>query len=151
MPDVSVEAASDGLLDRLGDGFYDIYAEDEDMTSVVSYPNRCQLWGDSRYRGNCDGRLIKNLILRYRATKVADPMQGSGTSRDVVAGLNKYKNRVSFRASASCQGFWASATGAVTCIKVLIRPGKTCRAGLTLYGYTRRTGTLCSTESARAT
>jgi hypothetical protein len=41
------EAVSDGLLDRLGDGFYDIYAEDEDMTSVVSYPNRCQLWGRS--------------------------------------------------------------------------------------------------------
>jgi hypothetical protein len=63
------------------------------MTSVVSCPNRCQLWGDSRYRGNCDGRLIKNLILRYGAKRVADPMEGSGTSRDVVEGLNKYKNR----------------------------------------------------------
>ena len=85
------EAVSDGLLDRLGDGFYDVYAEDEDMTSVVSYPSRCQLWGRSEYRGNCDGRLIKDLILRYGAQKVADPMEGSGTSRDVVAGLNKYK------------------------------------------------------------
>jgi hypothetical protein len=85
------EAVSDGLLDRLGDGFYDVYAEDEDMTSVVSYPNRCQLFGDNRYRGNCDGRLIKDLVLRYRARQVADPMQGSGTSRDVVEGLNKYK------------------------------------------------------------
>jgi len=56
------EAVSDGLLNRLGEGFYDIYAEDEDMTSVVSYPNRCSLWGDSRYRGNCDGRLFKNLV-----------------------------------------------------------------------------------------
>jgi hypothetical protein len=36
------EAVSDGLLDRLGDGFYDVYAEDEGMTSVVSYPKRCQ-------------------------------------------------------------------------------------------------------------
>ena len=85
------EAASDGLLDRLGDGFYDVYAEDEGMTSVVSYPSRCQLFGDSRYRGNCDGRLIKDLILRYGAVKVADPMEGSGTSRDVVDGLNRYK------------------------------------------------------------
>lgn len=85
------EAVSDGLLNRLGDGFYDIYAEDEDMTSVVSYPSRCSLWGDSRYRGNCDGRLFKNLILRYHARKVADPMMGSGTTRDVVAGLNRYK------------------------------------------------------------
>lgn len=85
------EAVSDGLLNRLGNGFYDIYAEDEDMTSVVSYPSRCSLWGDSRYRGNCDGRLFKNLILRYHARKVADPMAGSGTTRDVVAGLNRYK------------------------------------------------------------
>lgn len=85
------EAVSNGLLNRLGEGFYDIFAEDEDMTSVVSYPNRCPLFGDSRYRGNCDGRLVKDLILRFNAQRVADPMQGSGTSRDVVEGLNKYK------------------------------------------------------------
>ena len=85
------EAVSEGVLDRLGGGFYDIYAEDEGMTSVVSYPERCSQFGNSRYRGNCDGRLVKDLILRYGARKVADPMQGSGTSRDVVNGLNKYK------------------------------------------------------------
>ena len=85
------EAVSDGLLDRLGEGFYDVYAQDEGMSSVVSYPNRCTLWGDSRYRGNCDGRLIKDLILLYDATSVADPMEGSGTCRDVVEGLNRYK------------------------------------------------------------
>jgi len=85
------EAVSDGLLDRLSDSFYNVYAEDEGMTSVVSSRNRCQLFGDSRYRGNCDGRLIKDLILRYEAQKVADPMEGSGTSRDVVNGLNRYK------------------------------------------------------------
>ena len=85
------EAVTDGLLNRLGEGFYDLYAEDEDMTSVVSYPSRCTLWGDSRYRGNCDGRLFKNLVLRYHARKVADPMAGSGTTRDVIEGLNQYK------------------------------------------------------------
>ena len=85
------EAVADGLPDRLGEGFYDLYAEDEGMTSVVSYPNRCTLWGDSRYRGNCDGRLFKNLVLRYCAKRVADPMVGSGTTRDVVAGLNQFK------------------------------------------------------------
>jgi hypothetical protein len=85
------EAVSEGLLNRLGEGFYDVYAEDEGMTSVVSYTRRCQVWGDARYRGNCDGNLIKNLILKYNAKRVADPMQGSGTSRDVVNGLNKYK------------------------------------------------------------
>lgn len=30
------EAVSDGLLDRLGDGFYDVYAEDEGMMPVWS-------------------------------------------------------------------------------------------------------------------
>ena len=85
------EAVSDGLLNRLGDGFYDVYGEDVEMTSVVSFPNRCPLWGDSRYRGNCDGRLFKNLVLRYGAKRVADPMLGSGTTKDVVEGLNRYK------------------------------------------------------------
>lgn len=83
------EAVADGLLNRVGDGFYDVYAEDEGMTSVVSYPSRCSLWGDSRYRGNCDGRLFKNLVLQYGARR--DPTVGSGTTRDVVAGLNRYK------------------------------------------------------------
>ena len=82
------EAVSDGLLSRLGDGFYDVYAEDEDMSSVVSYPERCSLWGDSRYRGNCDGRLFKNLVLRYQAKRVADPMLGSGTTRTLSINVN---------------------------------------------------------------
>lgn len=99
------EAVSDGILNRLGDGFYDLYAEDEDMTSVVSYPNRAP-WGDHRYRGNCDGRLIRNLILRYRATKICDPMEGSGTSREVVEGLNKYKKKgISYWGSDLRNGF----------------------------------------------
>lgn len=87
------EAVTNGLLDRLGDGFYDVYAEDEDMTSVVSYPRRYNAWGDPKFRGNCDGRLAKNLILRYRAVRVADVMEGSGTVRDVVEGLNRYKKK----------------------------------------------------------
>jgi hypothetical protein len=86
------EAVSGGLLNRLDRGFYDLYAEDEGMTSVVSYPARANAWGDSRYRGNCDGRLFKNLTLRYHAKRVADPMMGSGTTRDVIAGLNQYKH-----------------------------------------------------------
>jgi hypothetical protein len=67
-----------------------VYREDTTMTSLVSFPERCTLWGDARYRGNCDGRLFKNLILRYQATRVADPMMGSGTTRDVIAGLNRF-------------------------------------------------------------
>ena len=84
------EAVCDGVLSRLGEGFYDVYAEDEDMTSVVSYVDRGP-FGDPKYPGNCSGRLIKNLVLKYGAKRVADPMQGSGTSKDVVEGLNKHK------------------------------------------------------------
>jgi hypothetical protein len=84
------EAVSNGFLSRLGEGFYDIYAEDENMTSVVSYLDRGP-FGDPKYPGNCSGHLAKNLILKYGAKHMADPMQGSGTCKDVVEGLNKYK------------------------------------------------------------
>jgi len=70
----------------------DTYALDPRMTSIVSYPERCRLWGDGRFRGNCDGRLFKNLVLRYGATRVADPMMGSGTTQDVITGLNRGKH-----------------------------------------------------------
>jgi len=69
----------------------DPYQPDAAFDSLVSYPNRCGLWGDARYRGNCDGRLFLNLVLRYRPASVADPMMGSGTTRDVIAGLNRQK------------------------------------------------------------
>lgn len=67
-----------------------LYAPEPGMVSVVSYPNRCNQWGNAGYRGNCDGRLFKNLVLRYRAQRVADPMVGSGTTRDVINGLNTH-------------------------------------------------------------
>lgn len=69
--------------------FAPVYRQDKAMTSLVSYPNRCPLWGDARYRGNCDGRLFKDLVLRYTPRSIADPMMGSGTTRDVVHGLNQ--------------------------------------------------------------
>lgn len=58
------------------------------MTSIVSYPQRSPDWGDGAFRGNCDGRLFHDLLLRYRPATVADPMMGSGTTRDVVVDLN---------------------------------------------------------------
>ncbi|MFZ2874268.1 MAG: hypothetical protein WAZ94_07270 [Phycisphaerales bacterium] len=67
-----------------------VYRQNKGLTSLVSYPDRCSLWGDARYRGNCDGRLFNELVLRYGARSVADPMMGSGTTRDVIAGLNRF-------------------------------------------------------------
>lgn len=67
----------------------DIYRGESEFGSIVSYPDRAKQWGDGKYRGNCDGRLFLNLLLQYRPKAVADPMMGSGTTRDVVTGLNQ--------------------------------------------------------------
>jgi hypothetical protein len=56
---------------------------------VVSYPARGP-WGDSKYRGNCSGYLVKDLILRFKSQSVFDPAEGGGTVRDVVSGINTY-------------------------------------------------------------
>lgn len=83
---------SDNLEERLqsfGNGFYGLYEENVNLCSVVSYPNRGP-WGDSKYRGNCSGHLVKDLILRFGCQSVFDPSEGGGTVRDVVAGINQY-------------------------------------------------------------
>ncbi|MCK6570115.1 site-specific DNA-methyltransferase [Myxococcota bacterium] len=67
-----------------------LYQADPNFGSVVSYPARCPAWGKSSYRGNCDGTLFKELLLRYRPKTVADPMMGSGTTGDVVRGMNRH-------------------------------------------------------------
>lgn len=76
---------SEGVLDAA----QALATGDADFDSVVSYPDRCKRWGDGGYRGNCDGRLFLNLLLRYSPRTVADPMMGSGTTRDVVADFNR--------------------------------------------------------------
>lgn len=58
-------------------------------SSWVSTPQRDNRWGDPQFRGNCDGTLFRDLILRYDPKSVADPMMGSGTTQDVVADLNR--------------------------------------------------------------
>ena len=83
---------TDNLEERLkafGNGFYGLYEENKDMCSVVSYPDRGP-WGDSSYRGNCSGHLVKDLILRFGCQSVFDPSEGGGTVRDVVTGINQY-------------------------------------------------------------
>ena len=83
---------TDNLEERLkafGSGFYGLYEENKDMCSVVSYPDRGP-WGDSSYRGNCSGHLVKDLILRFGCQTVFDPSEGGGTVRDVVSGINQH-------------------------------------------------------------
>jgi hypothetical protein len=86
---------NDGLEEKLkafGSGFYGRYQENKGLCSVVSYPNRGP-WGDAQYRGNCSGFLVKDLILRFNCQSIFDPAQGSGTVRDVVEGINKYRQK----------------------------------------------------------
>jgi DNA modification methylase len=52
------------------------------MKSVVSYPVRGE-FGDKRYRGNCSGFLVKDLLEHFKPSFVFDPMEGSGTTGDV--------------------------------------------------------------------
>ena len=76
-------------LESYGSGFYGLYSKNNDLCSVVSYPQRGP-WGDSGYRGNCSGHLVKDLILRFNCKSVFDPAEGGRTVKDVVEGINRY-------------------------------------------------------------
>lgn len=56
------------------------------LTSVVSYPNRGR-WGDPRYRGNCSGYLIQDLLGYFRPASFLEIFAGGGTGRDVAREL----------------------------------------------------------------
>lgn len=43
------------------------------MQSVVSYPDRGP-WGNNKYRGNCSGYLIKDLIEQFHIKNMSDYM-----------------------------------------------------------------------------
>lgn len=45
-------------------------------------------YGSSKYRGNCGGYLIRDLLRYYQPKRVLDPMTGSGTCRDVCRELS---------------------------------------------------------------
>lgn len=57
------------------------------MKSIVSYPNRGP-WGDNRYRGNCSGHVIKDLVNHFKPANFVDVCMGSGTSKDVCEEMN---------------------------------------------------------------
>ena len=57
------------------------------MKSVVSYPWRGK-FGNWKYRGNCSGLLVKDLLEHFKPALVFDPMEGSGTVGDVCREMN---------------------------------------------------------------
>ena len=55
-------------------------------SSVLSFPDRGH-WGQSKYRGNCSGHVIKGFWETYHKRKgglACDPSIGGGTSVDVA-------------------------------------------------------------------
>lgn len=72
------------------------------LTSIHWMPGRGP-YGDPGYRGNCSGLLIKDLLRFYRPRRVLDPMQGSGTCRDVCREL-----RINYRGADLKTGFDAT-------------------------------------------
>lgn len=52
-------------------------------STILSYPNRGK-WGDSSYRGNCSGFIIKDLLEYYRPKKFVEVFSGSGTGMQVA-------------------------------------------------------------------
>lgn len=53
------------------------------MNSIISYPDRGH-WGDSKWRGNCSGHVLKDLFLQLKPKTFVDCMVGSGTSVEVA-------------------------------------------------------------------
>lgn len=56
------------------------------LTTIMSYPERGK-YGDNKYRGNCSGELIKDLILHFGPKHVSDFACGSNTTGDVCSEL----------------------------------------------------------------
>ncbi len=69
------------------------------MNSLLSYPDRGP-FGRADYRRNCSGYIVRDLIVQYtdhtKTTLVVDPMQGSGTSRDVCQFLNTQGHTIEY-------------------------------------------------------
>jgi hypothetical protein len=78
------------------------------LTSVHSTQRR-GTYGDPRYRGNCNGYLIKDLLRYFGPRRVLDPMSGGGTCRDVCRELGLPCDAFDLR-----QGFNAAHPGSFT-------------------------------------
>ncbi|MFO0840867.1 MAG: hypothetical protein U0797_00520 [Gemmataceae bacterium] len=56
------------------------------LTSIHATPGRGN-YGDARYRGNCSGLLVRDLLQYFRPRRAFDPMSGGGTFPDVCEEL----------------------------------------------------------------
>lgn len=64
-------------------------------SSIVSYPNRGN-WGNSKWRGNTSGHIVKDMIEFLKPGIVADPACGGDTTGDVCADLNRQGGKIKY-------------------------------------------------------
>lgn len=57
---------------------------EQNNSTVLSFPDRNNEWGESSYRGNCTGWIQAFLIWKYKVKKLAELFAGSGTGSDVA-------------------------------------------------------------------
>jgi hypothetical protein len=110
---LSEMSRSDKLEEKLqafGSGFYGLYEGNTGLCSIVSYPDRGP-WGNPRYRGNCSGHLVKDLLLRFNCKSVFDPAEGGRTVKDVVEGINRYRHRDIYFEGRDLKEGWDVLTG----------------------------------------
>lgn len=75
------------------------------LTTVLSYPKRGS-FGDSDFRGNTSGFLLVELLRHFKPNTVYDPMEGSGTTRDVCNAMGiKYLAHENFQRNDILEGF----------------------------------------------
>ena len=53
------------------------------MNSIISYPDR-GTWGNAKWRGNCSGHVIKDLLEHYKPKLFVEVFSGGGTGEDVA-------------------------------------------------------------------
>ena len=63
------------------------------MKSIVSYPERGK-WGNNKYRGNCTGHIIKDLLEHFRPVdgEFVEVFAGGGTGFDVAQSMGYRKS-----------------------------------------------------------
>ncbi len=52
-------------------------------STILSFPDRGNEWGDNKWRGNCSGWIPAFLIWKYNVQKMGEVFSGSGTTADV--------------------------------------------------------------------
>ena len=56
------------------------------MKSIVSYEDRGK-WGNNKYRGNCTGHIIKDLLEQFKPKNFVEVFAGGGTGYDVARSM----------------------------------------------------------------